>query len=115
MRSAAAIPVEAVDATRAARDAMFGEAVRQVRPRAGGSQESGDGFEEAGFGAAADWHEFRLISLPSGPFLAQQLGQHARLVTPTLVANAEVGAYAEAQARAQRAATATESLLDIRA
>jgi hypothetical protein len=118
LRGAAAVPVQPVEPGRTADDARFGASVRAVQ--ASRTAESDGSY--SGHGRGRSVHELigqDLLSNPdghpSGPFLAQQLGQSARLVVPTLVASAEVGAYAAAQQRAERAALGAEPGLDIHA
>ncbi len=116
LRGAAAMPVDPVQPSKAAHDATFGTSVHQLGRD--GSDESAAGFQHHSvrrLGSALDWIQARFSADQSVPFLAQQLGQHARPVVPTLEANAEVAAYAATQQRADQAALAHESLLDLRA
>lgn len=115
LRGASAIPVEPVTPGRAAEDASFGSTVRAVRAP-GAAEGEAAGPDRRGPGRAVpDWLDRDLPAHPSGPFLAQQIGQGVRLVAPTLVARAEVAAYAAAQQRAELAAAGGESALDIHA
>jgi len=117
LRGAAAMPVDPVQPSRPALDAAFGTSVQTIgRERSSGSS-AGD-FQygpSRQVDAAYEWIQSRFFVDQSIPFLAQQIGQNARLVVPTLDATAEVAAYAAAQQRADRAALGQEALLDVRA
>lgn len=115
LRGASAIPVQPVEPVKAATNADFGTTVRSVPTP--GQTEADAGVDWRGSPRTPqDWLDQGLLGHhPSGPFLAQQLGQGARLVAPTLIANAEVAAYAAAQRRAELAAGGGETTLDIQA
>ena len=116
LRAAAAMPVEAVEAIKPSRDPSLGTAVKRVG--------TGKPFEpDTGplvrpplrLNEGADWLEVRFFGGQSGPFVAQQIGQTARTVAPTLEPSAEIAAYSSAQQRAEDMSLGRTSRLDVRA
>lgn len=116
LRSAAAMPVEPVQAARQAPDPAFRDGIEAVDWGQPSDRSDPTRFVERRAERVADGFAFtQFLSDPSVPFLAQQLGQGMRLLSPTLDANAEVAAYAAAQQRADRAAQGQQALLDVHA
>lgn len=116
LRSAAAMPVEPVDAARATRDAGFGTNVRRIE--ADRTFEANDGAllrAPTRLNDGVDWVEVRFFGGQSGPFVAQQLGQSGRTVVPTLEPSAEIAAYTAAQQRADDGAAGRTGQLDLQA
>jgi len=116
VRNAAAMPVEPVQAVRPASDLRFRDGVEATawRPQPDRPAETPFFDREA---ETAVRHRIltQILGDQSVPFLAQQLGQGMRLISPTLAPVAEVAAYAAAQQRADRAAEDQQALLDLRA
>ena len=118
LRGASALPIRAVDpidAAKAPGDAAFGTTVQRVAAAEQQTDEAGQEFARQTARFGADQQNLMQAGGQFGPFLAQQLGQHSRLVMPTLAASAEVEAYAAAQARTESSVRTSRTLLDIQA
>lgn len=114
LRSASALPVEPVAAVKRSLDSTFSRGVDPIESDKSSDTGAGSGFQlPLRVNTAQDWIQARFFGDQSGPFVAQQIGQSVRLITPTLEPNAEVAAYAATQQRAEAAASGRKPLLDL--